>query len=102
MKGSKPTPIKSVLGKAIQSIIDSKKNTVSEEEIQQVWEQAAGKEASRHSHPIRIKENVLVVNVDSSIWIYQLNLNKQKIEKELNKLLKREQLITITLRAGES
>ncbi len=102
MRKSKPTPIREVLTRTIESIVAKKQNPVyCEEDINKIWEKVAGKAASRHSSPAQIKGNVLVVNVDSPTWIYQLNIRKSEVEKKLNKLLKQKTPISIRLRAGE-
>jgi len=96
-----PTAIKEVLKKAIEQIDKKQQGQVSKEEIARYWESAAGKEASRHSSPAQFKGKTLLINVDSSIWIYQLNIKKKKIEEKLSRLLKHKAPVKIRLRAGE-
>lgn len=77
------------------------KDLLSKEAIKGAWEKAAGREAGNHSSPARIRGKILIVNVDSPIWIYQLNLKKAEIEKKLNRLIGRKPPLSIRLRAGE-
>lgn len=97
----KPTPIKNILTDTIKNIISEKEDSVYREDINKAWEEAVGKAASRHSTPAQIKRNTLIINVDSPIWIYQLNIKKEEVEKKLNKLLGRKEPLKIRLRAGE-
>ena len=101
MKKSHPTPIKDVLKGAVEKIVAKGEGPVFEEDINSLWERAAGKEASKHSSPAGIKGKTLIVNVDSPTWIYQLNIKKEKIEKRLSRLIKNGKRLSIRLRAGE-
>jgi predicted nucleic acid-binding Zn ribbon protein len=96
-----PRPIKELLKGAIEQISSGHRDSFTAEEIKKFWREAAGDEASRHSSPTRIRANKLIVSVDSPIWIYQLNIKRDQIEKRLNKLLQRKEPVTIQLRAGE-
>jgi len=100
MKKSKPTTLKKALVGAIEAISAKREESVSEEDINNIWKQAAGEGASNHSSPVQIKGNTLVINVDSPIWIYQLNIKKEKIEQKLNRLIRRKHPLRIRLRAG--
>jgi len=97
----RPTQIKEILKKTIEAIEKEGEKRPLKEEIEKAWEEAAGKQAARHSQPKRIKENILTVTVDSPTWIYQLDLNKEKIEKKITKLLNEKKQLTIRLRVGE-
>jgi len=97
----KPVAIKEILQQAVTGIEKQRKNTVFKEEIESFWKEAAGEKAAKHSSPTQLKGETLTINVDSPIWIYQLNINKQKIEKSLARLLHKKN-ITIKLRTGEN
>jgi hypothetical protein len=101
MEKTGPTPIKDILQKNLVGANGGKNRPVFEEEIKRAWEKAAGKRAGSHSSPAGIKKGLFLVNVDSPIWIYQLNIKKDKIETRLNKLLKQDNLLRVRLRAGE-
>jgi hypothetical protein len=97
----KPAPIKNILPDTIKGIAAEGRGFTCKEEIERIWKEAAGEEASRHSSPKQFKKNTLTVNVDSPIWIYQINIKKAQIEKELTKRLKQAEPVCIRLRTGE-
>lgn len=100
MQKTQPQPIKDILKTTMGGIV-AEKDPLCKEDIKRVWEKAAGKEASRHSSPARVRGKVLIINVDSPIWIYQLNIKRAEIEKKLNRLIKQRAPLSIRLRAGE-
>ncbi len=55
--------------------------------LKAVWKRAVGDEADRHCRPVAIRKKVLVVAVDSSVWIYHLSLQKHEILKKIKKPL---------------
>lgn len=57
------------------------------EEIGAAWSGAAGERASGHSRPVALKRSVLVVNVDSSPWLYELTTKKKEILAALGEKL---------------
>ncbi len=69
--------------------------------MQAAWLDAAGENAAKHTKPKKMTKTTLVIDVDSPTWIYQLNINKSKIEKRLNRYFKNKKPITIKFRAGE-
>jgi len=101
MKKAQPTAIRDVLKKTIAKIGAEKKARLTEEKITEIWKKVAGESAARHSHPKMLKGGLLTVNVDSSAWIYELTLKKEKIEKKINRLIKQKKPLRIRLRAGE-
>lgn len=97
-----PASIKELLGRAVEGLTAKQQSPVYEEEIKRAWEDAVGKDAGRHSAPARFKGKTLIINVDSPIWIYQLNIKKTEIEQKLNKAIKEKAPFKISFRAGES
>ena len=100
MSKTRPEPIKDILTAAIEKIV-AQKQPLYREQINEIWEKAAGKDAGKHSSPARIRGKTLIVNVDSPTWIYHLNIKKSQIEKKLNKLIGKDPWLSIRLRAGE-
>ena len=78
-------PLQGVLQTVIRSM--SRKRP-GEEEIEDVWAKAAGEGAARHSRPVAFRRSVLVVEVDTSGWLYELTTEKKKILGKLDKSLK--------------
>jgi predicted nucleic acid-binding Zn ribbon protein len=48
-------------------------------EIDARWGQSVGPEAARHSRPALLRNGVLEVEVDSSVWSQELGLRKPQI-----------------------
>lgn len=60
------------------------------------WEQAVGKEISRHTNPQHIEKGILYIAVSDSVWLYELRYLKSQIINKLNELLiKDEQIKTL-------
>ncbi|MDP8265319.1 MAG: DUF721 domain-containing protein [Candidatus Aceula meridiana] len=54
-----------------------------EETLQRFWKSVMKGKAAKHTSIYGLKEGVLKISVDSPAWVFQLNLNKRKILKEL-------------------
>ena len=80
-----PSSIKDVLGAVISSISGEKKEKI--DRIRQAWDKILDKKAQKHVRLASFKTGRLVVNVDSSAWMYELNLRRQQLKKDLNKIL---------------
>jgi predicted nucleic acid-binding Zn ribbon protein len=98
MARTQPAQIKSIIQNAIQKVRAQKQATA---RVKRAWQTAVGKEAARHSRPIKLSRKTLVVSVDSSAWIYYLHNRKQQIEAAINKHLDAQHTIKIMLRAGD-
>ena len=93
----KPTRIEEIVKTIIKNTCD--KQEESKENLEEAWEQAAGKTAIAHTTLTAFKKNILTVAVNNSSWMYQLSINKTKIEKIISQRLKKQ--IQIKLRVGE-
>jgi len=51
-------------------------------------EEAAGERYCGHTQPVSLRRKELVVNVESSGWLYELTMHKQEISEKLKKRLK--------------
>ena len=72
------------LGGLVKNVIKKiGKGRFTEEEIASVWAHAAGRKAAGHTRPISFRKSVLLVNVDSSSWLYELTTRKKEILKKL-------------------
>ncbi|MFA5039165.1 MAG: DciA family protein [Candidatus Omnitrophota bacterium] len=89
--------IKSVLSSVLKDLTRQQKER-NLDGVQAAWERAAGKAAVRHTRITNLTKDKIQVNVDSSAWLYQLNLKKQAMEKELYRRLK---IREIRLRLGD-
>lgn len=103
------SPIKDVLASVISSISGEKKTKL--ERLKKTWDSVVDKKTRRHASPASFKTNPhsgagrLVVNIDSSAWMYQMNLSKDQLKQKLNKKLaddKKLKIEEIILRIGET
>ena len=95
-----PSAIKDLIKTTIKNIEDTSKDTPFEEDIIRSWEKVVGKTAARHTRPTGLIKGTITIDVDSPVWIYQLNTKKTEIEKELTKKLNKKNQIKIRMRAG--
>lgn len=72
----------------------------SEEQILAAWEAAVGCAGALHARPVALKRSVLMVNVDSSPWLYELSTKKREILEILGRQLGGKKLKDIRLRIG--
>lgn len=66
----------------------------------QVWEAAVGAQIAAHARPLRIRDGILEVRVDQSVWMQQLQLLKPRILEQLNRQLAGAELRDIFWRHG--
>ena len=52
--------------------------------IRKAWRAASGEETSKHSRPVSLKNGVLMVIVEDSVWLYKLTLEKFTIKNKFN------------------
>ena len=85
--------IKGIAKKLIKDLT-AKKPTCHEDVLQTNWDRLFSKKEQQHINKYYIRKDKIVLQVDSSAWIYLLNLKKEKILKELNRLFARQGKIT--------
>jgi predicted nucleic acid-binding Zn ribbon protein len=51
------------------------------------WEEAVGADVARHCRPVQFREDVLEVEVDSSVWCQQLKLQEPQLLSALSEAL---------------
>ncbi len=95
----RPVAIKDILEAAISNISGGEKDRISR--ICQAWQAAVDKKTYNHARPAGLKAERLIVNVDSSAWMYELNIHKQRLLETLNKQLKGKEVKEIVLRIGD-
>ncbi len=93
------------IGDAIKAVFEnierSRVGGAGRPDIFYVWGKAAGEKAARHSSPAGLKDKTLVVNVDSTAWIYQLRLQEEMLLGKIKKLIKSNDIEKIRFRTGE-
>lgn len=95
----KPEDIKGIVGTVIGKI--EKQGPGKKEKVIASWKKAAGEGAASHSRPVSIKQQVLTIEVDSSTWLYTLNLKKISILKDIKSALKEYKVEDIRFRIGD-
>ncbi len=65
------------------------------------WAEAIGEKNLKHANPVDIKDGVLVVHVDSSVWIHKLSMDKANIMMKMKDKLGEGIIKDIKLRIGE-
>ena len=48
------------------------------------WESVVGSTVARHARPLRLRRGVLVVGVDSAVWMQELQFLKREVTERLN------------------
>lgn len=71
------------------------------EDILKAWQKVNEKKALAHTRPIVIRRKILTIEVDSSAWLYELNLKKKGLLTEMQKLLGKDKVEDIRFRMGE-
>jgi predicted nucleic acid-binding Zn ribbon protein len=68
----------------------------------EVWPTAVGEAIAGHAQPNSLREGTLVVHVDSSVWLAQLErFRKRQIREKLNRELPYPMVKKIIFRIGE-
>ena len=73
--------IKNIIPQVINSL--SRKKVNNQSKIPEIWQNILDKDARQHAAVSDFEQGHLWVNVDSSPWLYRLNLQKSKILKKL-------------------
>ena len=96
---SEGTPLKNILKELISELGKKEKE---ETDILKTWEKTVGEKGAKHTKPVFLKTQKLVVNVDNSPWLYKLTTEKSKLIMEFNKnLKKRDKIKQLQFRIGD-
>ena len=66
-----------------------------------IWNDVVGPQIATRTRPVRIRENILEVNVDQPAWMQQLQLMKPKILAQLNAELGKATIKDLYLKHGK-
>jgi predicted nucleic acid-binding Zn ribbon protein len=96
-----PDSIKDILNSVISNISGEKKERIGR--IRLAWGKILDKKAQRHVRLTGFKANKLIVNTDSSAWMYEMNLRRQQIKADLDRELKDAKIVVdeIIFRIGD-
>lgn len=85
---SEAQPLRDIINKVISSLNSDgeggKEERLTKERIGELWRNAAGRTAGRHSRPVSLRKGKLVVVVGESSFLYDLTLRKKEILKNLS------------------
>jgi hypothetical protein len=73
--------IKNILNTVIGNIAD--RNPDVHNKLDRIWSNLLNEKELKHTHIIGIKEDGLLVHVDSPAWLYQMRVRQTKILKQL-------------------
>lgn len=100
MSKTQPQAIKGVVDAVLKGLRN--KEPLPEDKLLYQWTRVVKGSLGKHSKPIAWTGTRVIVNVDSSGYLYELNLRKEKILSELKKRLGEEKLDKIQFRLGET
>jgi predicted nucleic acid-binding Zn ribbon protein len=99
MRSKAPTPISNIINDILKKMPPSKEDTTLK--IRAAWESSVGDKIIRHAAPISFNNKRLVVNVDNSMWLYQLGFLKEDILSKLKKSLGEDVIDDIYFKIGK-
>lgn len=97
---SQPEQIQKVIKVVIEDLRSGKK--FREGQVLEAWFGVVGKRMLKHTRPVMVKNGRLLVNVDRSVWLYELTRrHKERLLKRLQKKIGKDILTEIQFRIGE-
>lgn len=99
MRKSSPQPIAGVVKDVVEKISQSREKDI--HKIISVWPGVAGREFTQHTRPIGLRKKTLVVNVEESTWLYQVNFYKAKLLASIKRKLGEDKVQNIQFRIGK-
>ena len=94
-----PERLSDVLGRLIKS--SALGHDFEHMEIYSVWRRVVDGEVVRHTRVVGVKANKLIIEVDSSPWLYELsNFRKRGLLDDLKRNLKKTRILDIEFRIG--
>jgi len=67
-----------------------------------VWDQLVGEQIAQRARPLRLRQNVLEVQVDHPVWMQQLQMLKPKILEKINQQIPNAGITDIYLRKSNT
>ncbi len=93
-----PVPIGSVIEKILSE--RKPKAAAGVARVFQLWERAVGEVIAANARPAAFKDKLLLVHVNSSPWLHQLQFLKEDIIKKVNAALQDESIEDIKFKVG--
>ncbi len=95
---SKPIAIKSIIKEVVYGLSPADGNN--KQNITRALNKALDKKTLKHIKLEDCKDNKLIIRVDSSVWLYTLNLQASKILLRINNALPGSGIKKLVLRIG--
>lgn len=93
-----PKPIRSVLSQVLDDL--GLEAAAAAHRIGEVWEQVVGADVARHCRPIGVRGKLLEVEVDTSVWCQQLQMQSPELLAALRAELAEEAPAGLRFRVG--
>jgi predicted nucleic acid-binding Zn ribbon protein len=74
----------SVIKEFLQRRVRTKEEVQESIAYTRIWRQVIGKNIEKRTRPVALKNGVLFIEVEDSVWLYQLTLLKDKIINDFN------------------
>ncbi len=68
--------------------------------VEKYWEEIVGSVAKRHSRPQKIRDNILYISVDSSVWNQSLFMEKRRVIENINRHFPRKIVADLKFQMG--
>lgn len=91
--------LKTVLNTILQK--QNLDNRLKDFRVFDIWEEAVGTRIARHSQPRGLKDHILRVAVDNSIWVQQLTFLEEQLKEKLNRMMGSAVVEKIRFQIGE-
>ena len=65
--------------------IEKKQSQLDAARVLEAWPAVIGEAAAQHCRIVHLTKQAIRANVDSSAWLYELNLRKPRIQKEMKR-----------------
>lgn len=92
----RPRRVNEILSPLITQLTVAKRPSA--EEVAQVWRRLVGPQAAKHSQPTSLRRGELLVAVDTSAWLWNLSLQRQRLVEGLQMAWGGEAVTIIRLR----
>lgn len=93
---SRPRTVRELLTPLVAQLTASKRPSA--DEVAQVWRKLVGPRAARHSHPTSLRRGELLIAVDTSVWLWNLSLQRPRLLEGLQAAWGADTVTSIRLR----
>lgn len=95
----KPVAISGVVGEIIRKLETGRGSQAGA--LNDSWARVIGRDNVRHARPVELKNGILIIHVDSSIWIHKLSMEKSAVLAKMKSEIGEDVIKDIKLRIGE-